>query len=44
VEIYVNISLISILSLFLYFNPDFITHIEVTRNAALNTATDYFAH
>jgi len=39
-EIYVNISLLSILSLFLVFNNDFIIYIDFTRIAASNTATD----
>jgi len=40
VEIYVNVSLISILSFFLVFNHDFVVYIDFTRVTASNTATD----
>jgi len=40
-EIYIKLSLISILSLFLLvLNHDFIIYIDFTRIAASNTATD----
>jgi len=39
-EIYVKISLISIFSIFLIFNHDFVMFIDVTNVAASNTATD----
>jgi len=38
--IYVKISLISIFSLFLIFNYDFITQIDFTHIAASNTGSD----
>ena len=38
--IYVKISFISIFSVFLVFNHDFIIYIDFTRIAALNTEND----
>ena len=38
-EIYVEVSLICIFSLFYFFNSDFIIFIDFTRIAASNTAT-----
>jgi len=39
-EIYVKSYLISIFSLFLFFNHDFVIYIDFTHIAASNTATD----
>jgi len=39
-EIYVKISFISIFLFFLVFEHDFITCVDFTRIAALNTASD----